>query len=224
MTIPKNAGLCITAAGLMAMALAARAETPIDLSSYRADCEVQVEAWNGHMRAAWPLGNGETGEVTLDMSGDRPLIEQMAVRKEDAEHRTIVTSVDPIWFLTVGQRRGADEKSPDQKWEVFFDNPHQRPHETFPSKLATKSAKVTGNGKRASVFIDELSVGPFRGSLELSFYAGSRLMRIDALLETEKDQLAVFYDAGLVADAASWKELGWIDTEGQKQMQALTPA
>src|SRR5437763_2560756 len=162
MTIPKNARLCITFAALLAVALAARAETPIGVAAYRADCEVRIEAWNGHMRAAWPTGNGDTAEVTLDMSGDRPLIEQMAMRKEGGEAATILTGVDPVWFLTVGQRRAADEKSPDQKWEVFFDNPHQRPHETLASKLAMKSAKVTGSGKRATVAIDELTVGPFR--------------------------------------------------------------
>jgi hypothetical protein len=224
MTTPKIACIRITAASLLAIAAIARAETPIDLSSYRADCEVQIEAWNGHMRAIWPVGNGETAEVTFDMSGDRPLIEQMALRKESAEHSTILTGVDPVFFLTVGERRAADEKSPEQKWEVFFDNPQQRPHETFTSKLAIKTAKVTGSGKRASLFIDDLSVGPFSGTVELSFYAGSRLMRIDALLETEKDQLAVFYDAGLVANAPSWKEIAWIDVEGERKTQALTPA
>jgi len=201
-----------------------RAETPIDLAAYRADCEVRVEAWNSHMRAAWPVGNGEFAEVTLDMSGEKPLIEKMAMRKAGGAEATILGGVDPIWFLTVGERRAADEKAPDQQWEVFFDNPVKRPHETFTSKLIMKTARVRGSGKRASVTIDELSVGPFIGSIELSFYAGSHLMRIDALLKTEKDRLAVFYDAGLVADRASWSEVTWVDTEGQTQRQAISPA
>ena len=68
----------------------------------------------------------------------------------------------------------------------------------------------------ASVTIDGLTVGPFAGSLELSFYAGSRLMRIDALLKTEKDRLAVFYDTGLVADRATWKRVR-VDRYGRPQ-------
>src|SRR5205807_3532452 len=124
----------------------------------------------------------------------------LATRKTGDEVQPILTAVDPIWFVTVGERRAADEKAPDQQWEVFFDNPAKRPHETFTSKLDLKRARVTGSGKRATVSIDELTAGPFAGSVELTFYSGSPLMRIDAAIKTQKDRLAVFYDAGLVAD------------------------
>jgi hypothetical protein len=212
--------LCIRIA-IMALLLPSwgtvSAETTIDLSAYKHDCEVRVEAWNGNLRLAWPTGEGETAVVTLDLSGQRPLIEQLGIRKEGSAAEPILTSLDPVWFLTVGERRATDEKPPEQKWEVFFDNPHKRPHETFTSKLAIQSARVTGSGNRATVAIDDLTVGPFSGSVELSFFAGSRLMRIDAALKTEKDRLAVFYDTGLVAERATWRSVAWIDTEGQGQ-------
>jgi hypothetical protein len=100
---------------------------------------------------------------------------------------------------------------------VFFDNPHRRPHETFGSKLEIAKARVSGKGKRATVAVDGLSIGPFAGSVEFLFYADSRMMRIDAAVTTQKDNLAAFYDEGLVADRASWKELVWIDTEGKQR-------
>jgi hypothetical protein len=210
---------CITVmASLLQTQGNVRAETPIDLSAYQSDCEVRLLAWNGHLRLAWPMGDGETGEVTLDLSGQRPLVESLATKKgAGSDAQTILGGVEPVWFLTVGERRATDEKAPDQRWEVFFDNPAKRPHETFTSKLTITSAKVAGSGKRAAVSIGGLTVGPFAGSVELSFYAGSRLMRIDALLKTEKDRLAVFYDAGLVADKATWREVAWIDTAGHSQ-------
>jgi hypothetical protein len=208
-------GLCLLAAtAIVLFAIAAEAETPIDLSRYDEACVVRVEGWNGHLRIAWPIADGEMGVVTLDLSGTRPLIESLAIRKDSAAAETILSSVDPVWFLTVGERRAADEKPPEQKWEVFFDNPVQRPHETFTSKLDFKCARVSGRGKRATVSIDELTVGSFTGSVELTFYSGSRLMRIDAAIKTVKDRLAVFYDQGLVADHATWHELAWTDTEG----------
>src|SRR5262245_43615483 len=210
---PNFAALLIT----LLVGKEATAETPIELAGYRPDCEVKVEGWDGHLRIAWPTGDRELAEVTLDLSGERPLIEKMATRVEGNEAATILTGVDPVWFLTFGERRAADEKPPEQKWEVFFDNPHQRPHETFTSKLAIKRARVAGRGKRATVTIDEIAAGPFAGSVELSFYAGSRLMRIDALLKTEQDRLAVLYDVGLVADSPKWSGLAWVDTEGKTQ-------
>src|SRR5436190_16823145 len=132
----KLARICIAlVAVLLSLSTTTLAETPINLSGYQKDCEVRVEGWNGNLRLAWPTGTGETGVVTLDLSGTRPLIEKLAIRKDGADADTILGPVDPVWFLTVGERRAADEKGPSQQWEVFFDNPDKRPHETFASKL-----------------------------------------------------------------------------------------
>ena len=195
------------------------AETPIDLSAYHIDCDVKIEAWNGNLRLAWPTTDGESAVLTLDMTGHNRLIEQMALRKNGDEAQTILRGVDPIWFLTVGERRANDEKSPDKPWEVFFDNPSKRPHETFTSQLTPKLARVAGSGKRCTVAIDDLTIGPFTGALEITCFAGSQLIRIDAAIQTDKDRLAVFYDSGLVSDSPSWSEVAWIDTEGASQKQ-----
>jgi hypothetical protein len=209
----------------VAISAAAFAETVIDLSGYQRGCEVRVAAFDGSLLVTWPLGGGEEGQVALDLSGMGPLLKEIAVRKGEASPSEILKNVDPAWFLTIGSRRPAEEKPPEQQWEVFFDNPHQRPHETFASKLAISAARVTGRGKRATVTVDGLSVGPFSGAVELTFFAGSRLLRVDAVMKTEQDRLAVFYDEGLVADQPSWKELVWTDTEGRTQRaKTLTPA
>jgi hypothetical protein len=214
-------------AGLVFAALAPlplRGETPIDLAAYHADCEVQVTGWNGHLRLAWPMGDGITGEATLDMNGTGPLIEKLATRRggENAEPRVILSEVNPAWWLTVGSRQVPPDKPAEQQWEVFFDNPHQRPHEVFSSKLAITKAKVAGKGSRATVTIDGLAIGPFAGAIELTFYAGSPLIRADAVVTTEKDRLAIFYDAGIVAEKASWSELVWHNTEGELDGFAAT--
>ena len=145
--LAKTLCICIILAAAPFGDFRARAETPIDLSRYDEACEVRVEGWNGHLRIAWPMTDGEMGVVTLDLSGQRPLIEQLATRKDGRQALPILGSVDPVWFLTIGERRAADEKPPEQKWEVFFDNPVQRPHETVTSNLDFKRARVSGSGK-----------------------------------------------------------------------------
>ncbi|HZN36765.1 MAG TPA: hypothetical protein VFB80_23205 [Pirellulaceae bacterium] len=213
----------LTAALLViGLAPATLAETPVDLSGYRADCAVRVEGWNGNLRVSWPMEAGERGEVTLDLSRTKPLIQRLATQKGDAEPAAILGGLDPAWYLTVGERRPAAEKPPDQQWEVFFDNPHQRPHEVHASQLAITKARVTGSGQRATVAIDGLTVGPFTGSIEFRFFAGSRLLRIDAVISTQKDRLAVFYDEGLVAADAKWREVTWVDTEGRTQRKSIS--
>jgi hypothetical protein len=159
----------------------------------------------------------ETGQVTLDLSGAGPLVEQFATRKEGQELRPILGSVDPALFLTIGTRQMPPGKPPEQKWQVFFDNPHRRPHRTEASQLKLGQVRVAGSGSRASVTIEGLTVGPFSGSWELTFFAGSRLMRVDALLTTSEDGLAVFYDAGLLAERPTWQSVAWMDTSGRMQ-------
>ena len=57
---------CVTGLMLFAALTTARAETPIDLGGYDASCAVRVEGWNGNLRLAWPIAEGEEGEATLD--------------------------------------------------------------------------------------------------------------------------------------------------------------
>src|SRR5262245_47319556 len=86
--------------------LSSQADTPIDLTGYAKDCQVRVDGWNGNLRIAWPTGQQETAEITLDLSGAAPLISTMAIRKEGSDPATVLSAVDPVWWLTVGERRG----------------------------------------------------------------------------------------------------------------------
>lgn len=125
---------------------------------------MKIEPDGDELRVVWPLSEVETGELVLDFSGRGPLIRKMTARMGTRPASPILTHVDPAWYLTVGSRRLAAEKPPEQQWEVFFDNPHQRPHETHVSKLAIGKVRVTGKDKRAVIAIDGLAVGPFAGA------------------------------------------------------------
>ena len=201
----------------LAMLCSARAETPVDLTGYDADCDVRI---GNHgllgVTVSWRTPGGQ-GRAWLDPSGDRPVIRYLGIIDRPRSEKldtSILADCDPVWFLTVGERRLAPEKPPEQKWEVFFDNPHQRPHEVFASKLDIKQVRVVGKGSRATVSIDTLTIGPFSGSVEFTFYAGSPLIRVDAVVQTEKDGQAIFYDAGVVTKDPDGFRLAWMDTEG----------
>lgn len=202
----------------------ARGETPIDLRGYFADCEVKVEGYNGQLRVAWPIQPHLAGELALDLTGQGPLIRHFALRSGESEPTVVLRQLDPIWRLTVGTRRPAVEKPPEQKWEVFFDNPHQRPHETYLAQFRPEAATVSGRGKRAVIRVGTLVAGPFSGAIEFSFYAGCPLVRMDAVVTTQEDLRAILYDTGLVATEPSWQELVWFDTAGQLQQRPATPA
>ena len=213
---------------IVLLAGGARGQTPVDLSGYDRSCAVRIK--HGTMGglemigATWPDGNGHTAGLSLDVTGKAGLIREFGLL-EVAGNRPILSNVDPAYFLTVGERRLAPEKPPEQKWEVFFDNPHQRPHEVFASQLDLQQVRVTGRGSRATISIDQLTIGPFSGSLDFTFYAGSPLVRIDAVVQTDKDGLAIFYDAGIVArNARLCDRLAWMDTEGRIQRSEVAEA
>ena len=134
----------------------------VDLTAYEAGCQVKVQHDGDAINVSWPAADGKSESLVLDISGSRPLIRRLGP----------LADVDPAWWLTVGERRLAPEKPPEQKWEVFFDNPHQRPHEVFASQLDLKQVRVTGQGSRATISLGTLTIGPFAGTLDFTFYAG----------------------------------------------------
>jgi hypothetical protein len=212
----------------LGIARCAFAQTPVDWTGYDRSCAVRIERGledgDGVMHAIWPTGDGKTAVLELDITGTAALIRGLGFVKP-GPNPSLFSRTSPTWLLTVGERRLAPEKPPEQKWEVFFDNPHQRPHEVFASTLDLKQVRVTGSGSRATISFDSLTIGPFSGTLELTFYANSPLVRADAVVETKKDGLAIFYDAGLVSDKTTLCDrIAWMDTEGRMQRAEVAAA
>jgi hypothetical protein len=203
---------------LVALPPAARGEATIDLAKYDAKCQVQVERVGSELLIAWPLtadGANEQGRVALDLSGAGPLVRELAIREGSEPPRSIIAGVDPAFYLTVGSRVIPPGKPAEKPWEVFFDNPHRRPHDTHAGVIDLQRATVAGAGSRARVTIDSLALGPYRGSLVFTFYAGSRILRVEAAVETKEEGRAIFYDAGLVSRGQpSWNRVAWLDTAG----------
>ena len=55
---------------------------PVDLAGYRADCGVTIQRDGQRLQVRWPLDRGgkqEVGQVTLDLSPGKPLVESIAL-------------------------------------------------------------------------------------------------------------------------------------------------
>ena len=190
----------------------------VDLTGFKPTSGVSVRQDGTRLRIAWPMAEGEFGVLLLQLQAKQPLIEEMGIAKSaDGTAVNLLQKVEPVTFLTVGVRDLST-----QGWNVFFDNPPKRPHETFPAVLAKKRARVESHGRRSTVIIDELSASPFRGDLRFTVYPGCRLIHVEAVLSTEKDACAILYDAGLTSPKPSWKTLAWLDTDDQWQRATAT--
>jgi hypothetical protein len=207
-----------------------RAEVPLDLQGYDPSCGIQVRREGDRLSVGWPIDDREAGRAILDLAPGRPLLASLAMGTRtpstdllSGPAEPILERVEPATFVTVGSRNVPQGRPPEMSnWNVFFDKPASRPHQTYLSQLQKQRARVSSQGRRASVSIDQLTVGPFRGQLQLTFYAGSRLVHVEAVVSTREDRLAILYDAGLVAGAATgesssaaWTDLAWTDLGGQ---------
>jgi hypothetical protein len=204
----------LAAAVLTALASTARAEPPaVDLSAHDPGSGVAVRQDGTRLRVTWPMATGEHGVLVLQLRPDEPLLDELGIAAAaDGPATPLLRRVNPVTLLTVGTR---DLSA--QGWNVFFDDPPLRPHETFKAVLDRKRVRVQSQGRRSTVVIDELSAGPFRGDLRFTVYAGCRLVHAEAVLRTEKDACAILYAAGLTGPGSDWKTVAWLDTADRLQ-------
>jgi len=74
------------------------------------------------------------------------------------------------------------------------------------------------------VTLDGVTIGPFAGELQLTFYADCNLITSRPSCPQTKISVPFFYDSGLAGDAPGWRQLAWLDTEGCWQRSNFDPA
>lgn len=195
----------------------ASAQPTVDLSGYQPASGVAIKQDDTRLRITWPLSDSEHGVLVLQLKPKQPLIEELGVAaKAEGPATTLLRKTDPVHVLTVGSR---DLK---QGWNVFFDNPPRRPHETFLATLDKTKVRVQSQGRHSTVIIDGLSAGPFRGDLRFTVYPGCRLVHTEAVVSTDEDARAYLYDAGLTSPSPDWKSIAWLDTSDKLQRVQTT--
>jgi hypothetical protein len=195
---------------------AGAAEIPLFFAGYHSDCGVTIRHEPGELRISWPMAGQETGHIVLDLQAGRPLFRSIGIAAgAGATPQTLLESADPSVYLVVGTRQAPSGRPPDLSvFDVFFDTPANRPYSAFRSQLDPKRVRVTSQGRRASVSIGDLRIGPFEGELELTVYRGVPLVHVEAVVHTREDRRAILYDAGLAVTSPGAERFAWVDTEG----------
>lgn len=217
--------LGLAATLVLILSLSAHAQTPVDRSAVHPDSGIVIRHEDHHLTLSWPLGGGGQGRLVLDLRPGAPLIVGLAVApSEKAEPTNILTAVDPVTFLTVGTRESPADRPPTMSvFNVFFDTPANRPHQQFRARLDLKTARVTARNGRATVSLGDVTAGPFKGRLEITVYAGTRLVHVETVLSTTEPNRAFLYDTGLASRSPDWNRIAWFDTEGTLKTEAIAP-
>jgi len=194
------------AAGSFAAIDAAHAQTSATVLHQSARAlpgDVRVTRAGDAVTIDWPSAAGERAQLVLSLDRSKPLIRGIAIAG-----KPVLGGIDPAGVVTVGTR---DLK---QGWTVFFDNPRQRPFESFPLILARDDITVRAEGGSTRVIVGGAAAGPFAGTYEFTLYPGSRLVRAAMVMSTERPATAYTFDAGLsVASTATlpWRTIAFTD-------------
>lgn len=198
--------------------VAAVAQGPVDLGRYDPDCGVEVRVEGERLRVSWAAGEGVLGHAVLNHVDGRPVFAELGLRGASSESPAILLrDVEPTTFLVVGTRQPPPNRPPTlSPFSVFFDSPSQRPHEAYRSRLERRGpARVSSEGRRATIALGDVALGPFTGELRVTFYANTALIRVETVVSTQEDRRAITYDAGLVSESPGWRRVTWKGPRGR---------
>ena len=164
------------------------------------------------LKIKWPAGNNDYGQVELDMENGKPLFSRILLGKA-ASPKLISSNLDPSFLLTIGKRDLVSQNG----WNIFFDKVPEKPFNTYNIALEKSAAAVETVGSRTVVKISSLKADRFSGDLEITFYNGSPLFNVAAVMSTNVDSSAIVYDAGLVSRSPEWESVSWVNTADSLQ-------
>ncbi|HLJ94772.1 MAG TPA: hypothetical protein VKU02_16410, partial [Gemmataceae bacterium] len=203
---------------------AAAQKIDVDLSRYTPRCGVEIQPREGRLHVRWPIGANETGRLTIDLRAGQPLIESLGIVAGTSGPTELLQGVEPLFFLTVGTRDAPPNRPPQMSvFNTFFDKPAKRPHESFLGQLKPRRVRIDSEGRRASVAVGDLTIGPFKGEVVFTLYCDSPLVHVEAVVHTEEERRAILYDTGLAGKSPGWQHVAWRDTDGQIQRSDPDP-
>jgi len=203
---------------LFCHAITGNAQIPVDLSAFNKKGETKASVKENNLDITWLAGNARQGKVVIDLQKGTPLIKSLQLEKAGA-FQEIAAELSPGFTLTVGHR---DLEKRDG-WVIFFDNPAHRPHQTYPVRFDKQNAKVTSEGIHTTVTLDGATAGPFTGAMAITVFQGSPLMKVEAILTTQQDSLAILYDGGLVSRQLPWEKIWYANTDGYLEVNKANP-
>lgn len=183
--------------------VAAVAQVRADLEKFKPDEGTVVSQRGQLLEVSWPAGNSHSGKVVFDLEPTRPLFKEISLGK-----KLITANVDPAFVLTVGKRDLLSQNG----WNIFFDKVPNRPYQSYPLAIKKNAASVRTEGSRTIVSIGLMTAESFAGTLEVTFYNGSPLFNVAAVIATEADAKAIVFDAGMVSRSPDWQRVSWMNT------------
>ncbi len=174
-----------------------------------------VASSDNKITVEWPAGQTYFAKIIINLQEDLPLFHSILLGKKNSLIE-IAKNIDPVFVLRTGKRKLSAASA---EWDIFFDNVFKKPYTTQLIEHRKTHASVITVGSRTVVRIGELKTDEFSGEMEITIYNGSPLLNIAAVMTTQKDSVAILYDAGLTTTDVMWKNIAWSDSKGNLQYE-----
>lgn len=180
------------------------AQTPVNLKGYTAKNGAKVSVQRNLVSVRWPAGKELQGEAFVDLNPGMPLLKTLGLISR-GKTKEICQDLDPSFLLTVGTRDLVSQNG----WNIFFDKVPLKPFKSHLLVLTKKSASVVSEGSRTILTIEGIEAPDFKGNVQITFYNGTPLFNVAAVISTMKDSTAILYDAGLTSKKMPWSNISF---------------
>lgn len=161
--------------------------------------ENKIINWKGEDNLSW------SAEIGID--GNIPCIFDLSYLS-NGKWVNLVSNLHPEFKVITGVRtkinpqreKGlAPGETLDYQWDTYSDDPMSRKKEVKEAKEKWNATEMSYsvNGNVQTVAFDGLTLGQFTGGLEIHFFEGSNLIRVEGLAATQDDGVCYLYHAGL---------------------------
>ena len=176
-------------------------EVPFTYDHQESASEIKIERSGELLSMIWEIETNKRAKISFGLKSADALIESLQFQTGVAS-KTILRSANPEFQLFIGERNLARNK-----WTVFFDSPDTRPYTNGNLKLDLKSIAIDQRLRRATVKFGDLRFEDFSGQLWCTVYAGSPLVHLEAVIQTDREARAILYAAGLSLPEKSVKSV-----------------
>jgi len=199
--------------------LLAKAQAVVDLTGLEKKNGATALVKGNTLEVSWPTEGREHGRIILNLQAKTPLFSGIQL-SQAGHYRSIAADLQPEFILTVGKRDLISQNG----WNIFFDKVPNKPFTAHRVEMDKRSVVVSSSGSRTKITVGELHAATFSGNLEVTLYHGSPLLNVAAVLSTATDSTAIVYDAGLVSEKPTWKQVSWAATNKQYQTTPVSAA
>ncbi|MDB5002814.1 MAG: hypothetical protein JWQ34_1039 [Mucilaginibacter sp.] len=194
------------------------AQTVVSLKGFNKNNGVNVKNTGSKIDLTWPAGPTEQGRVVFDLDKNNPLFKSIQTTSKGA-YKEIAVNLNPEFILTIGKRDLISQNG----WNIFFDRVPLKPFKAYNVEMDKTNAAVRSEGSRTIVSINSIKASTFSGHIEVTFYNGSPLFNVAAVMATDVDSTAIVYDAGMVSKNPAWSKISWAKVTDEFTNASVTP-